>query len=158
MKPWLKRTLVGVFGASLLFGGLAAWSHSGHGCGHGWRSMSAEDAARMKERMIERVASRLELDATQKSRLGTLADTLREQRNALAAGGDPRTEFAAVIAGPAFDRARASALVQAKTGAIAAASPAVITAMADFYDSLNPEQQTKVREFMARRGHHGWRG
>ncbi len=30
--------------------------------------------------------------------------------------------------------------------------------MADFYDSLKPEQQAKVREFMARRGHHGWRG
>jgi hypothetical protein len=34
----------------------------------------------------------------------------------------------------------------------------VIAAMADFYDSLKPEQQAKVREFMARRGgRHGWR-
>jgi hypothetical protein len=49
MKPWLERTLVGVLGTSLLFGGLAAWSHSEHGCGHGWRALSAEDAAPDKQ-------------------------------------------------------------------------------------------------------------
>ena len=33
--------------------------------------------------------------------------------------------------------------------------PEVLAAMADFYDSLNPEQQQKVRDFMERR-RHGW--
>jgi Spy/CpxP family protein refolding chaperone len=32
--------------------------------------------------------------------------------------------------------------------------PKVIAAMADFYDSLNPEQQQQVRERMAKRK--GW--
>ena len=32
MKTWLKRTLIGVFGASLLFGGLAACAQRHHGC------------------------------------------------------------------------------------------------------------------------------
>jgi periplasmic protein CpxP/Spy len=33
-------------------------------------------------------------------------------------------------------------------------SPALIDAMADFYDSLKPEQQTQLREMMDRR--RGW--
>ena len=158
MKPWLKRTLVGVFGASVLFGGLAACSHRHDGYHHGWQTMSEEDAAKMKARIVDKVGSRLDLDDAQKAKLGVLADKLREQRNALVAGGDPRAEFASVIAGTTFDRARAKSLVDAKTGAIQTKSPEVIAALADFYDSLKPEQQAKVREFMASRGRHGWRG
>ena len=48
MKPWLKRTLIGVFGATVLFGGLAACSHHTHGSG--WQGMSDEDAAKYKAR------------------------------------------------------------------------------------------------------------
>ena len=97
MKPWLKRILVGMFGATVLFGGLAACSHRHHGYGHGWQAMSEEDAAKMKTRIVDKVGSRLELDDAQKAKLGVLADKLREQRNALVAGGDPRSEFASVL-------------------------------------------------------------
>jgi hypothetical protein len=34
----------------------------------------------------------------------------------------------------------------------------VINAAADFFDSLRPDQQAKVREFLASRGHRGPRG
>ena len=59
------------------------------------------------------------------------------------------------MADPSSDRAKAKNLVEAKTGAITTQSPEVIAAMADLYDSLKPEQQAKVREFMASRGR-GW--
>ncbi len=156
MKTWIKRTLIGVFGASVLFGSLAACSH-GPRHGHGWQAMSEEDAAKMKSRMVEKVAARLELDEAQKARLGVVADALREQRNALVAGGNPREQMQALVAGSTFDRAGAKALVDAKTRAIDSGSPALIAAFGDFYDSLRPEQQAKVREFM-NRGRHGWRG
>ncbi len=160
MRRWIKRTLLGLFGASVLVGGMAACSaHYPHACGHGWQAINDEDAAKFKARMVERIGSKLDLDETQKAKLAALADKLREQRAALVAGGDPRAELAAVIAGSSFDRDRAKALVDAKTGAISAKSPDVIAAMADFYDSLKPEQQAKVREFLARRaGRHGWHG
>ena len=156
MKTWLKRTLVGVFGASVLFGGMAACSHRMHH-GAGWHTMSEDDAAAMKARLIDRAGSRLDLDEAQKAKLGVLADRLREQRNALVGGTDPRAEIASLVAGPSFDRAKAKGLVDAKTGAITAKSPEVIAAMADFYDSLKPEQQAKVREYV-QRGRRGWRG
>ena len=154
MKTWIKRTLIGLAAASTLFGGLAAWAHNHHG--HGWRAMTEEDAARMKARVVEKVGSKLDLDAAQKAKLGVLADKLREQRNALVGSTtNPRAELQALMAGPTFDRSKASALIQDKVTAVNAKSPEVVAAMADFYDSLKPEQQAKVREFMARRGHRG---
>jgi protein CpxP len=155
MKTWIKRTLIGLFGASVLFGGLAACSHREHS--HGAYGMSAEDTARMKTKIVDKVGSRLDLDEAQKAKLGVLADKLQEQRVALMGSTtNPRAELQALVAGPSFDRARAKALVDEKTGAVSMKSPEVIAAMADFYDSLKPEQQAKVREAMQRRG--GWWG
>jgi periplasmic protein CpxP/Spy len=153
MKRWLKRTLIGFFGATVLFGSIAACSSRGHH-GAGWQAMSAEDAAKFKGKMIDRVSSRLDLDEAQKAKLGVLADKLREQRDALVAtGADPRSELQAIVAGPTFDRAKAKTMVETKTGALNTKSPEVIAAAADFFDSLKPEQQAKVREFMnSRRG------
>lgn len=158
MKTWLKRTLVGVFGASVLFGGLAACSHRGHGPWSGAPRSEAEQAE-WRARMVERAGSRLELDAAQKAKLGLLADTLAAQRKTVMSGTDPRAELRAMVAGERFDRGRAQSLVDAKTAALREVSPAVIAAAADFYDSLNATQQQKVRDLLARGGRrHGWQG
>jgi len=153
MRPWIKRTFVGLFSATVLLGGLTACGHGHHG---GWQ-MSDADAQKMRERMIDRASRELALDDAQKQRLGVLADKLREQRQALVGNtSDPRAELQALVTGTTFDRARAQALIEAKTNAVRTKSPEVITAMGDFYDSLRPDQQQKVREFMSRR-HRGWR-
>lgn len=159
MKPWLKRALIGVFGASVLFGGLSACGSRSHH-GPGWDARSSEDAAKMQARAVDWVTRELSLDEAQKARLVVLADRLREQRATLMGGSaDPRAQMNALVAGPTFDRAQAQALVEAKTQTVARMSPALIGALADFYDSLRPEQQAKVREVMAERGRrHGWRG
>ena len=152
MRPWIKRTLYGVFGASILIGGLSA---CGHHHGGGWQ-MSEADSAKMRERMIERASSKLDLDATQKQKLAVLADKLKEQRMALVGTAtDPRAELQALVAGTKFERERAQGLVEAKTGALRSKSPEVIAAAGDFFDSLKPEQQQKVRELLSKR--HGWR-
>lgn len=156
MKTWIKRSLIGLAAAATLFGGLAAYAHNRmHG---GWHAMSEADAVQMKERIVERIGSKLTLDANQKAKLGVLADKLREQRNALVGTAtDPRAEFQQLMAGNTFDRTQANALVKAKVAAVNSKSPEVVTAMGDFFDSLKPEQQAQVRAFMAQRGHRGHR-
>jgi len=156
MKPWIKRTLIGLFGASILLGGLAACSHRHHG----WSAnMSAEEAAQFRGKMVDRVSSKLDLNEDQKKRLTALADKLHEQRAAMMGQSkDPRAELQALVAGDKFDKARAQTLVSEKTAAIQGRSPEVIAALADFYDSLNPAQQQKVREFMQQRGRWFHRG
>jgi protein CpxP len=153
MKPWIKRALFGLFGASVALGGLTACSHRHDG--HGWQNATPEEQARFRGRMIDRVASKLDLNEDQKKRLAVVADKLREQRLAVVGQTtDPRAEVQALVAGEKFDRARAQALVTEKTAAINTKGPEVIAALGDFYDSLNPAQQAKVREFMQHR--RGW--
>ena len=158
MKPWIKRTLFGLFGASIIVGSLSACGHRQHG--GALAPMSAEDSAKWRERMIDRAGKELQLDDAQKQRLGVVFDKMREQRNALVGSTtSPRAEMGALIAGDKFDKARAQALIEQKTGAVREKSPEVITAAAEFFDSLKPEQQQKVRALMERGGHRrGWRG
>jgi protein CpxP len=155
MKTWIKRSLIGLFGVSILVGGLAACGHRHHGWGG--TQISAEDAAKWRERLLERAGKELQLDDAQQQRLGVVFDRLREQRNAIAGSTqNPRAELRALIGGERFDSARAQALVDEKTNALRNGSPQTIAALAEFYDSLKPEQQQKLREFMDKRGR-GWR-
>lgn len=152
MKPWIKRSLYGIFGVSIVLGGLAACGHRHEG--QGWQ-MGAEEQTRMRGKVVERVAAKLDLNEEQKKRLGLLADRLQEQRIALVGqGADPRAEVRALVAGDKFDRTRAQTLVTEKTAALTAKGPDVIAAMADFYDSLSVAQQAKARDYM--QGRHGW--
>jgi periplasmic protein CpxP/Spy len=150
MRLWIKRTLLGVFGATVLAGGLSACG--GHR--HGW-NMSEADTAEFRTKLVERAGKKLDLNDTQKQRLTVLADKLREQRVALIGKTtDPRAEMQSLLAGATMDKARAQALIEEKTAAIRTKSPEVVAAAADFFDSLNPAQQQQVRDMLSRR--HGW--
>jgi Spy/CpxP family protein refolding chaperone len=151
MRPWIKTTLIGLFGATVALGGLASCAYQGHAR---WSNATPEQRAEMRKRIVERVASKLDLNADQKARLDTVAVRLQEQRDALRGTSNPRAEMGTLIAGDKFDRARAQSLVGEKVAAVNARSPEVIAAFGDFYDSLNPAQQAKVRDWLQQR--HGW--
>jgi Spy/CpxP family protein refolding chaperone len=156
MKPWIKRTLFGIFGATILVGSLTACGHHQHAFS---ANMSAEQYAQMRSKIVNRATSKLDLNADQQKRLTVLADKLYEQRTALMGQAkDPRAEVKSLVATDKFDRTRAQTLVTEKTTALQLKSPEVIASLADFYDSLNPTQQQKVREFMERRGRWFHRG
>lgn len=152
MKPWIRRTLIGTLGVATLFGGLAAWAHQRHGgCWSG-------DAAERRACMVDFASRRLDLDATQKARLEALATTLQAQRAALVPdAAHPRAELQALIAGTSFDRTQAAALLQAKLATVQTKAPELIDAVANFYDSLRPEQQAQVRDALQRGHRHGHR-
>lgn len=154
MTHWIKRGVWGALAGALVLGGLVGCGHHSHA--HGGWGMSEERAAEVREKIVDKVGRKLDLTDTQKAKLGVLADRLKEQRQALMAqGSDPRAEWQSLVAGSQFDRAKAQRLVQEKTAAVQTKSPEVIQALGDFYDSLNPEQQAKVREFMQHR-RSGW--
>src|ERR1035437_9341662 len=156
MKSWIKRTLIGLFGVSILVGGLTACGHRPHGLD---ANLSAEQVVQDRATVLDQVSSKLDLNADQKQRLGVLADKLHEQRAALIGQTkDPRAEVQALVAGVKFDRTLAQAIALEKITALQSKSPEVIIALADFYDSLNPAQQQKVRDFMEHRGRWFHRG
>jgi Spy/CpxP family protein refolding chaperone len=149
MKPWIKRSLMAFTGVAIAVGSLAA-------CGHRERApMSAEKIAEVRGKVVNRITSKLDLNAEQQQKLNVLADKVQAQRTALIGQTtNPRGEMKALIAGEKFDRARALNLLDEKTRVVQVSSPEVINALADFYDSLNPTQQAEVRERMGKR--HGW--
>lgn len=152
MKRWIKRSLFALFGASVLVAGLASCGHRSHEFG---AKLSAEEYTEKRTKIVDRVAGKLDLNEDQKKRLGTLGDKVYEQRTALIGQTtDPRAEMKALVAADKLDRTRAQALIAEKTTALQTKSPEVIAAMADFYDSLKPAQQQKVRDYMD--GRSGW--
>ncbi|WHZ12112.1 MAG: hypothetical protein OJF60_002553 [Burkholderiaceae bacterium] len=151
MKPWIKRSLIGLAGAGIALGVLSSCGHRTHG---NWANATPEQAAAWRGKMVDRVAGKLDLNAEQRARLTKLADALHNERMAVRGSGSPRAEFQSLFAGDKFDRSKAQALVQQKTDALKSGSPEVIAALGDFYDDLNPAQQQKVRDFLQRR--HGW--
>ena len=154
MKRWIKRSLFALFGVSVLVAGLSACGHRNHEFG---AKLSAEEYTEKHTKIVDRVAGKLDLNEDQKKRLGTLGDKVYEQRTALIGQTtDPRAEMKALVAADKFDRTRAQALITEKTTALQTRSPEVIAALADFYDSLNPAQQQKVRDYMDGRGRWFW--
>jgi len=166
-----SRGLMGVAAVGLSVSALSACGHSGpmpfSSFNTSGAPMSEADATQWRERMVERVSSQLKLDAAQKQNLVALAKTLQEQRQqfmgaattaagASAPAAGPRAELQALIAGPRFDAQAAQALANRKADAMRTASPKLIAAFGTFYDSLKPEQQQQVRDFMNRPHGNHW--
>ncbi len=152
MNPWIKRTLIGLTSVTVLAGGLAACGHRGQ---HAQGPASAEQVAEWRGKAVDRVTRNLDLTAEQRQKFEVLADKLIAQRAAMIGQSQgPRTEMKALVAGEKFDRARALNLLDEKTRVLQMSTPEVITALADFYDSLNPAQQAEVRAFLDKR--RGW--
>jgi Spy/CpxP family protein refolding chaperone len=151
MKNWIKKSLISVCAVTLLGGALA-------GCSRGHHSdWSADDGARMRDK----VADKLDLTTPQQQKLTVLVDQLLITRNSVRGESAdprsespyPRSEFSRLISGDTFDRKRAQAMLDEKTRALQAEGPATINALADFYDSLDPQQQDQVRDKLAHRHH-----
>ncbi|MBX3611792.1 MAG: Spy/CpxP family protein refolding chaperone [Hydrogenophaga sp.] len=152
MKPWIKRTLIGLTSITVLAGGLAACGHRDH---HARGPASPDQVAEWRGKAIDRVSSKLDLDGAQRQKLEVLADKLIAQRTAMIGqSGHPREEMRALVASEKFDRARALNLLDEKTRVLQLSTPDVINALGDFYDSLNATQQAEVREFLEHR--RGW--
>jgi len=153
MKPWIKRTLIGLTATTVVLGGLTACGSRGDHA-RGW---SDERITEVRGKAIEKISDRLDLNADQKAKLGVLADQMIASRKALRGNTDPRTDLQALVAGDKFDRSKAQQLLDQKLQAAQGNGPQMLAAFGDFYDSLNPEQQKQVREKLERRGH-GWWG
>lgn len=153
MKPWIKRSLIALASVTVVLGGLAACGHRGDHA-RGW---SDERVAEVRGKVIDKVSSKLDLNADQKAKLGVLADQMIASRKAFRGDTDPRTDIQSLIAGDKFDRNKAQQLLDQKLQVAQGNGPQMLAAFGDFYDSLNPEQQKQVREKLERRGH-GWWG
>jgi protein CpxP len=164
MTPWIKQSLVGLCGAAFIAAAATVVADrdrgdsgdSAHRCNAGWMH---DDKARAEHRAkrVERISTELGLNDAQKQKLSAFFKKLSEQREAMMGDRKGRHEkIQSLIGGRSFDRERAQALLNEKVARLQSSGPELITAAAGLFDSLNAEQQQKVRALLERR--HGHRG
>lgn len=143
MKRITKFAIIGT-GALLLVGSFTACH----------RHREPEQRA---EWMMEKVSKELKLDQAQQEKLKTLSDEMLAVRKAMKKEfGNGREQLLALIDQPKLDQAKVLGMIQSHTQTINQRAPKIVAAMGDFYDSLSPEQQTEVRQFVKEHHeHHG---
>lgn len=126
--------------------------HFGHGHhGHHGGHHVGRHADGFAHLLAARLGRKLDLDEGQQRRLGAWLEQLQQQRDtmsSLARGPD----VAGLFGGEQFARAPAQQLLDAKLDALRAAGPGLVTAFADFFDSLDGEQRQVLRFMMRRFG------
>ena len=104
---------------------------------------------------VNYISDELNLDSTQHQALSVFKDHLITSRKNFHKEMDQLHQDAnTVLTADVFDRARALELVDSRTAMINAAAPELVSALGDFLDSLNPEQKTKVSDFIEKRIQH----
>ena len=124
--------------------------HFGHG--HRFGARFGRHADDFTHHLIARASAKLDLDDAQQRRLADWIEQLQRQRESMK-GLARGPELAALLAGGQFPREAARRMLDAKLDALRAASPGVVNAFADFFDSLDAEQRQVLRFMMRRFGH-----
>ena len=121
-------------------------------CGHGFRHHAPGDYA---VRHIEKLGKELDLNEAQTAKLNAVTATLRKGGETLRSKhGERQKEVLALLDQPTFDRQRANALVQQTTRDVNDHAAEMVAAIGEFYDSLTPPQQQKLRAEVTERMEH----
>jgi periplasmic protein CpxP/Spy len=148
MKSWIKRLTLVLLGTLAAATGLAACSHRGFE--HAHSGITDNELTTYRERVVGRATRKLDLDATQQAKFAILFDALAAQRTALNRIANTKSAMQSLLVSEKFDRKKAQTLVDDFSGTMNLASPALINATADFYDSLKPEQQAALRRMLGK--------
>jgi len=97
----------------------------------------------MSERMVSRISSKLDLNDAQKQNLETLKNVLVAQK-AKKKETNTRADLISLLSAPVLDETKALSIMEEKVKERQAAAPAIVSAIANFTNSLNDEQRAKL--------------
>ncbi len=145
MKKATKVILGTVLIVSAL-GTIKVFAGGGEGCGfrgHG----GAFSKGMMSERMAQHMSSELNLTPEQQHNLDTLISQIGSMRNEwLQNRTAHQGELLSLIEDPTLDQDRVLEMVTLKTQTVNSEAPEVISAIANFTDSLNAEQKSHLKK------------
>lgn len=120
-----------------------------------WHSRDPEEKM---DYMVSKITKKLDLNDAQVVELEKLkTDILALKKEFIAKKSEHHETLFQLFSQPTLDQQSIVNLVTEHTIAINAKAPVVVASMAGFYDSLTPEQQTKLRDKLAKhhkQGHH----
>lgn len=113
--------------------------------------------------LSKRIGKKLDLNDEQLLQFENLMEEFKGFRKAMFEDKRQlREEISALLSSPGFDREKALALMvesaQQKADTVEQEAPDLVGAMAEFADSLEPQQREKLAEIIEKRFSHGWRG
>ncbi len=139
---------VGLVGGVAAFGGHCP-KGDGHGYGHGHEQRA--------ERMVERIAGKLDLNQEQIAKLDKLKEDLLSLRTEMRENrSQHKQELMALITAPTLDQDKVLNMLKEKTQAEEQRAPEMIAAIANFSDSLTVEQKQELAETLEKRFHGRW--
>jgi Spy/CpxP family protein refolding chaperone len=107
--------------------------------------------------MVNKISDKLDLNDAQKAKLEVVKTEMMKLRTQF--DGDKATrdkKMLEIVSKPKMDRDALLNMINARTEAVSSNAPQIVTALGDFYDSLNPDQQAKVRKEMKEKMEHRW--
>ncbi|QFY44086.1 hypothetical protein F6R98_16805 [Candidatus Methylospira mobilis] len=106
--------------------------------------------------IVRRLSSKLKLDDSQKGRLRTVFEGLKQLRESTRQSwAGQRQDLFKVVGGERFDRNEALRIAHIQTALINESLPQLLDTFGDFYDHLNAEQRGRLRNVIAKRMDHG---
>lgn len=136
-----KKIIIGALISVVTLGGLISYASPSHHFGK-FGGMSEKKA----EFIINRISSKLDLNDIQKQNLVALKDTIKEQRE-LNQQNDPREELTKLLSTPVLDETKVLSLMENRMTQMHLAAPTVISAIANFTNSLSDEQRAEIKNF-----------
>jgi Spy/CpxP family protein refolding chaperone len=148
MRKTKKTTFIsaGIFAVLIASVG-SVFAFGGHHHGH--------DPAKRASHMVEKVAKKLSLNEDQKEKLSILKEAalalhqeMHQNRQLLG------KDILSLVSGDTLDEALILDHVNTKTTMVRDQAPVVVAKLADFYNSLDADQQEKVRAKLQKKMHH----
>ena len=143
----VKKMVLGTVFTVVTLGGIAAYA-TADGCGKfgGMQNKGSEF-------MLNRVSSRLSLNAEQQQKLESLQKTVMAEMQ-IQQEKHPRNQIIELISEPKLNQEKALAIMAERSKKMEESAPKIITAIADFTDSLNEEQRADLKQMIDRFGMH----
>ncbi len=144
-----KKIVIGALISVVTLGGLISYASPGEQCGGRFGGMNEQRA----EFIVNRISSKLDLNDVQKQNLIALKNTLKEQRETHKQA-NPREALMELLSSPVLDETKALALMEERTTQMHLVEPTVISAIANFTNSLSNGQREEIKQFANKMGKH----
>lgn len=148
----VKKIIAGTLISLVTLGGAMAYATDGAFFG----KFGGMNGARA-DFMVNRVSSKLDLTAVQKQNLIALKDTIKTQRESYQKNNS-HSELLELLSTPVLDESKVLSMLEERTNIIRQAAPNVVTAIANFTNSLSDEQRANIqkmaKKFKEHRGNH----
>ena len=123
----------------------------------GANAYAKRDGGHHGDKIVSRIANRLDLDDSQSEALKALQAELIETRTLMK--GDSvnlKDQLSQMINAESFDQGAALSMINERAAALQANAPELVATAGTFIDSLNPDQKAKVQKFMDHSGKRHW--